>query len=125
VTLELPYDESAHEPEYRHPWLRKTAWWVATVFVGGFAIAQGLTNGVVASLAALLFFALPDIARLIRLRKTTWVYAAVHAPWVPLVFVVLTSLSLLFWPPLFTAMLGWLTRTLLLKALRYGLPRLI
>jgi hypothetical protein len=53
------------------------------------------------------------------------VYAAVHAPWVPLVFVVLTSLSLLFWPPLFTATLGWLARTLLIKALRYGLPRLI
>ncbi len=125
MTIELPYDDVPAEPEDHHPRLRKTAWWVATVFVGGFGIAQGVTNGVVASLAALLFFALPDIARVIRLRKTTWVYAAVHMPWVPLVFVVLTSLSLLFWAPLFTAALGWLTRTLLLKALRYGLPRLI
>ncbi|MET7999960.1 hypothetical protein [Nonomuraea glycinis] len=125
MTLELPYDESAQEPEDRSPWLRKIAWWVATVFVGGFAIAQGLTYGVTACLATLLFFALPDIARVIRLRKTTWVYAGVHAPWVPLVFVVLTSLNPLFWAPLFTAALGWLTRTLLLKALRYGLPRLI
>ncbi|GGP03424.1 hypothetical protein LDL08_11100 [Nonomuraea glycinis] len=125
MTLELPYDESAQEPEDRSPWLRKIAWWVATVFVGGFAIAQGLTYGVTACLATLLFFALPDIARVIRLRKTTWVYAAVHAPWVPLVFVILTSLNPLFWAPLFTAALGWLTRTLLLKALRYGLPRLI
>ncbi|MFI7446073.1 hypothetical protein ACIBQX_01125 [Nonomuraea sp. NPDC049714] len=125
MTLELPYDEVPADPEQRRPWLRKIAWWVATVFVGGFAIAQGLTSGVVASVAVLLFFALPDIARVIRLRKTTLLYRAVHEPWVPLVFVIVYSLSPLFWAPLFTAGLGWLTRSLLIRALRYGLPRLL
>lgn len=125
MTLELSYDEAHSESDHRDPWLRKIAWWVATVFIGGFAIFQSVSYGVVASVAALLFFALPDIARVIRLRKTTILYSALHGPWVPLVFVIAYSLSPLFWAPLFTAGLGWLTRSVLSQALRYGPPRLI
>ncbi|GAA5051054.1 hypothetical protein HNP84_006536 [Thermocatellispora tengchongensis] len=126
MTAELPaydpaYDDEAPPPQDEGPWLRPIAWWVATVFLGGFAIFEGVTNGVLTIIAALLFFALPDAAtRFGGVGPGHRWYGAVHRVWIPLVIVIGYSLGPIVFPPIFTAGLAWLARIALDRALGRG-----
>lgn len=89
---------------------RRVAWGAAAVFLAAFAVFESAKYGLPTTAAALLFFALPDAARLAGVRPPGVLHQAVHRAWIPLTVLVVYSFGPLVWPPLFTAGLGWLTR---------------
>ncbi|TQS20764.1 DUF4260 domain-containing protein [Microbispora hainanensis] len=97
--------------------LRKIGWGALALFLGAFAVFESVKYGVPTTLAALVFFALADIARLAGVRPPGVLYQAVHRVWIPLVVLVAYSFGPIVWPPLFTAALGWLTRIALERTL--------
>nr|WP_189182083.1 DUF4260 domain-containing protein [Microbispora rosea] len=90
--------------------VRKIGWGAFALFLAAFAAFESVKYGLPATLAALAFFALADIARLAGVRPPGVLYQAVHHVWIPLVVLVVYSFGPIVWPPLFTAALGWLTR---------------
>ena len=91
-------------------WVRKAGWGALALFLIAFAGFESVKYGLPTTGAALVFFALPDLARLAGVRPPGLLYQSVHRVWIPLVVVVGYSLGPVVWPPLFTAGLGWLTR---------------
>ncbi|TCC43188.1 DUF4260 domain-containing protein [Kribbella sindirgiensis] len=97
-----------------HGWhllfMARSPWPPLAIFLAAFAVFESLKYGVSAIAAALAFFALPDVARLVGVRPPGLVYQAVHRVWIPLVVLIVYSFGPIAWPPIFTAALGWLTR---------------
>jgi hypothetical protein len=89
---------------------RKASWGALALFLIAFAAFESVKYGLATTGAALVFFALPDLARLAGVRPPGLLYQSVHRVWIPLVILVGYSLGPVVWPPLFTAGLGWLTR---------------
>lgn len=88
----------------------RSPWPALAIFLAAFVVFESLMYGVAAIAAALAFFALPDVARLVGVRPPGLVYQAVHSVWIPLVVLIVYSFGLIAWPPVLTAALGWLTR---------------
>ncbi|OPG06929.1 hypothetical protein B1R27_15180 [Streptomyces sp. GKU 895] len=91
-------------------WARTAGWGVLALFLIAFAGFESVKYGLATTVAALVFFALPDLARLAGVRPPGLLYQAVHRVWIPLAVVVVYSFGPVVWPPLFTAGLGWFTR---------------
>ncbi|MCO6008862.1 hypothetical protein NE236_28190 [Actinoallomurus purpureus] len=102
--------------------LRKIYWGAFALFLAAFAVFESAKYGLPTTAAALVFFALPDLARLAVVRPPTLLYQAVHRVWIPLVVLIGYSFGPIVWPPLFTAGLGWLTRIAIERAFGRGLP---
>uniref|UniRef100_A0AAU2VN56 DUF4260 domain-containing protein n=1 Tax=Streptomyces sp. NBC_00008 TaxID=2903610 RepID=A0AAU2VN56_9ACTN len=94
----------------RGSWFRRTAWGVLTSLLAAFAVFESQKYGIPTTVAALVFFVLPDLARLVGIRPPGLPHRIVNSWWVPLVVLVGYSVGPVVWPPLFTAGLGWLTR---------------
>ncbi|MFC4005843.1 hypothetical protein ACFOY2_01320 [Nonomuraea purpurea] len=94
--------------EGRRP--QRVGWGALTLFLAAFAVFESVKYGLPTTAAALVFFALPDAARLAGVRPPGWLHQAVHRVWIPLAVLVVYSFGVYPWPPLFTAGLGWLTR---------------
>ncbi|MFI6597130.1 DUF4260 family protein [Nonomuraea sp. NPDC050536] len=92
------------------------------LLLAAFAVFESVKYGLPTTAATLVFFALPDVARLAGVRPPGWLYQAVHRVWIPLVVLVGYAFGPIVWPPLFTAALGWLTRIGLERAFGRGLP---
>lgn len=122
VTTEQPRDEMSQRVPETHGLLRKTCWGACALFLAGFAVFESAKYGLPTTAAALMLFALPDLARLTGVRPPGMLYQAVHRVWIPLVVVIGYSLGPIVWPPLFTAGLGWLTRIAVERAFGRGLP---
>ncbi|WP_079319677.1 DUF4260 family protein [Microbispora sp. GKU 823] len=103
--------------------VRRIGWGVIALFLAAFAVFESVKYGVPTTVAALVFFALADLARLAGVRPPGVLYQAVHRVWIPLVVLVAYSFGPIVWPPLFTAALGWLTRIALERALGRGFSR--
>ncbi|WP_217179369.1 DUF4260 family protein [Streptomyces sp. AC495_CC817] len=103
-------------------WARKPGWGALALFLIAFAGFESVKYGLPTTGAALVFFALPDLARLAGVRPPGLLYQSVHRVWIPLVVLVGYSLGPVAWPPLFTAGLGWLTRIAIDRTLGKGLP---
>ncbi|MFF7388672.1 DUF4260 domain-containing protein [Streptomyces scabiei] len=103
-------------------WARKAGWGALALFLIAFAGFESVKYGLPTTGAALVFFALPDLARLAGVRPPGLLYQSVHRVWIPLVVLVGYSLGPVVWPPLFTAGLGWLTRIAIDRTLGKGLP---
>ncbi|SIR77087.1 hypothetical protein SAMN05421833_11532 [Microbispora rosea] len=103
--------------------LRKIGWGAFALFLAAFAVFESVKYGVPTTVAALVFFALIDLARLAGVRPPGVLYQAVHRVWIPLVVLVAYSFGPIAWPPLFTAALGWLTRIALERTLGRPAPR--
>jgi hypothetical protein len=127
VTTEHTHDDALqpiNEPGNRHGlggWIRKICWGALALFLAAFAIFESLKYGLPTTAAALVFFALPDLARLARVRPPGPVYQAVHRVWIPLAVLVGYTFGPIVWPPLFTAGLGWLTRIAVERTFGRGL----
>ncbi|MEU0935844.1 DUF4260 family protein [Embleya sp. NPDC005971] len=117
-------------------WMRRAAWIVLTLFLAAFAVFESVKYGFATSVAALLFFVLPDLTMFVgakdalrdgshqpgRLQpRAVPFYNALHRAWVPLLVLVGYTVSPVVWPPLFTAGLGWLTHIAMDRAAGYGL----
>ena len=89
---------------------QRIGWAALALFLAAFAIFESLKYGLPTTAAALVFFALPDVARLAGVRQPGLLYQAVHRVWIPLVVLIAYTFGPIVWPPLFTAALGWLTR---------------
>lgn len=89
---------------------QRIAWAALAIFLAAFAVFESLKYGLATTAAALAFFALPDIARLVGVRPPGLLYQAVHRVWIPLVVLIGYSFGPIVWPPIFTAALGWFTR---------------
>jgi hypothetical protein len=98
-------------------WARIVCWWLLALFLAAFAVFESAKYGLPTTAAAALFFALPDLARLARVRPGGVPHQAVHRVWIPLAVLVGYTFGPVVWPPLFTAGLGWLTRIALERAL--------
>ncbi|MET8144627.1 DUF4260 family protein [Sphaerisporangium sp. NPDC005288] len=101
---------------------RKIGWGALALFLAAFAVFESVKYGLPTTAAALLFFALCDLARLAGVRPPGMLYQAVHRVWIPLVVLIAYSLGPVAWPPLFTAALGWLTRIAVERAFGRGFP---
>ncbi|MEV5831344.1 hypothetical protein AB0L25_37840 [Spirillospora sp. NPDC052242] len=86
-----------------------------------FAVFEAAEYGVPTTAAALLFFALPDLARLAGARPPGVLYQAVNRVWIPLAVLVGYTFGPIVWPPLFTAGLGWLARIAVQRTFGRGL----
>lgn len=102
-------------------WLRKIGWGALALFLAAFAVFESVKYGLPTTAAALMFFALSDLARLAGVHPPGVLYQAVHRVWIPLVVLVAYTFGPVVWPPLFTAALGWLTRIALERAFGRGL----
>ncbi|ETK30470.1 DUF4260 family protein [Microbispora sp. ATCC PTA-5024] len=102
--------------------LRKIGWGAFAFFLAAFAVFESVKYGVPTTVAMLVFFTLPGLARLAGIRPPGVLYQAVHRVWIPLVVLVAYSFGPIAWPPLFTAALGWLARIALDRALGRGFP---
>jgi len=103
-------------------WTKKASWGALALFLIAFAGFESVKYGLPTTAAALVFFALPDLARLAGARPPGLLYQSVHRVWIPLAVVVGYSLGPVVWPPLFTAGLGWLTRIAIDRTLGRRLP---
>jgi hypothetical protein len=102
-------------------WVRKSSWGAFTLFLAAFAVFESVKYGLPTTAAALVFFALPDLARLAGVRPPGPLHQAVHRVWIPLVVLIGYALGPIVWPALFTAGLGWLTRIALERSFGRGL----
>ncbi|MFC5664949.1 DUF4260 domain-containing protein [Kitasatospora misakiensis] len=91
-------------------WPARIAWGALALLLAAFAVFESQKYGLPTTTAALAFFVLPDLARLVGIRPPSMLYRTVNRGWVPLVILVGYSVGPVVWPPLFTAGLGWLTR---------------
>ncbi|MER5625724.1 hypothetical protein ABT061_32265 [Streptosporangium sp. NPDC002544] len=117
---------TARRGDSRHDvmgWARKAAWWAFALFLAAFAIFESVKYGVPTTGAMLLFFVLPDLARLAGVGPPGVLYHAVHRVWIPLAVLVGYTFGPIVWPPLFTAGLGWLTRIAVERATGRGPSR--
>ncbi|WP_083733447.1 hypothetical protein [Actinomadura sp. CNU-125] len=89
---------------------RKIGWGAFALFLVAFAAFESFKYGLPTTGAALLFFALPDLARFAGARSPGVLYQAVNRVWIPLAVIVGYTFGPIVWPPLFTAGLGWLAR---------------
>ncbi|HEY8983763.1 MAG TPA: DUF4260 domain-containing protein [Streptomyces sp.] len=106
---------STEEPSYNSGasgggWPARAAWGALAVLLAAFAVFESQKYGLPTTAAALVFFVLPDLARLTGVRPPGLLHRTVNRGWVPLVILVGYSVGPIVWPPLFTAGLGWLTR---------------
>jgi hypothetical protein len=85
----------------------RVGWGVCAVFLAAFAIFESVKYGLPTTAAAVLFLAVPSIPW----RPLRW-------PWIPLAVLIGYTFGPIFWPPLFTAGLGWLTRLAFDRAVR-------
>jgi hypothetical protein len=85
----------------------RVGWGVCAVFLAAFAIFESVKYGLPTMAAAVLFLAVPSIPW----RPLRW-------PWIPLAVLIGYTFGPIFWPPLFTAGLGWLTRLAFDRAAR-------
>ncbi|MFF4622065.1 hypothetical protein [Nonomuraea jabiensis] len=97
--------------------VRTVCWAALALFLAAFAVFESVKYGLPTSVAALIFVALPDLARLARVPPSGVPHQAVHRVWIPLAVVIGYSFGPIVWPPLFTAGLGWLTRIAVDRAL--------
>lgn len=102
--------ESAGDGASRPDWPRRAGWGAFALFLLAFAVFESVKYGLPTTAAAMLFFALPDLARLAGVRPPGVLHQAVHRVWIPWAILIGYSFGPIFWPPLFTAGLGWLTR---------------
>ncbi|WP_250301305.1 hypothetical protein [Streptomyces sp. A 4/2] len=86
-----------------------------------FAVFESQKYGLPTTAAALVFFVMPDLARLVGIHPPGLLHQAVNRGWIPLVVLVGYSLGPIVWPPLFTVGLGWLTRIACDRTLGRGL----
>jgi hypothetical protein len=104
-------------------WARAVCWTALALFLAAFAVFESVKYGLSTSAAALMFFALPTLARLARVPPSGVLHQAVHRVWIPLAVLIGYTFGPIVWPPLFTAGLGWLTRIAVDRALgRSGIP---
>jgi hypothetical protein len=122
MVREQPRDEVPQRASEADGRLRKMCWAACALFLAGFAVFESAKYGLPTTVAALIVFALPDLARFAGVRPPGMFYQAVHRVWIPLVMVIGYSLGPVVWPPLFTAGLGWLTRIAVERAIGRGLP---
>ncbi|MFJ8013838.1 DUF4260 domain-containing protein [Streptomyces sp. NPDC096339] len=94
----------------RSGWPTRTAWGTLALLLAAFAVFESQKYGTSTTAAALVSFVLPDLARLVGIRRPGVLYQAVNSGWIPLVVLVGYTVGPIVWPPLFTAGLGWLTR---------------
>ncbi|WP_433440583.1 hypothetical protein [Nonomuraea sp. CA-141351] len=103
--------------------IRTICWAALALLLAAFAVFESVKYGLPTSVAALMFFALPNLARLARIPPSGVLHQAVHRVWIPLAVLIGYTFGPIVWPPLFTAGLGWLTRIAFDRALgRSGLP---
>ncbi|MET7334962.1 hypothetical protein [Nonomuraea sp. NPDC005650] len=119
-------DASQHTTRVDSPsravsWPRKIGWGTLALFLAAFAVFESVKYGLPTTAAMLLFFALPDLARLAGVRPPGPLHQALHRVWIPLAVLVGYSFGLVVWPPLFTAGLGWLTRIAVERTFGRGL----
>ncbi len=100
---------------------RRICWGAFALFLAAFAVFESAKYGLPTTAAALVFGALPDLARLAGVRPPGVLFQAVHRVWIPLAVLVGYSFGPIVWPPLFTAGLGWLTRIAVDRTLGRGL----
>jgi hypothetical protein len=91
----------------RTNWARTACWTVLALFLAAFAVFESVKYGLPTSVAALAFFALPALTRVVRVPGV--LHQAVNRVWIPLAVLIGYSIGPVVWPPLFTAGLGWLT----------------
>jgi hypothetical protein len=115
VTAESPRASSAGS------WPKRIAWGAFALFLAAFAVFESQKYGLPTTAAALVFFVLPDLARLTGIRPPGALHQAVNRVWLPLAVLVGYTFGPIVWPPLFTAGLGWLTRIALDRARGRGL----
>ncbi|MGC5401487.1 hypothetical protein ACPXCP_37840 [Streptomyces sp. DT20] len=94
----------------RGSWIVRAAWGVLTSLLAAFAVFESQKYGVPTTVAALVSFVLPDLARLVGIRPPGLAHRIVNSWWIPLVVLAGYSVGPVVWPPLFTAGLGRLTR---------------
>ncbi|MEV4110189.1 hypothetical protein [Nonomuraea sp. NPDC049695] len=120
MTTERTRDDAPRPVPKAGDRLRRAGWGALALFLAAFGAFESVKYGLPTTVAALVFFALPDLARLAGVRPPGPLHHAVHRVWIPLVVAVGYSMGPIVWPPLFTAALGWLTRIALERALGRG-----
>ncbi len=100
---------------------RRIAWGAFALFLAAFAVFESQKYGLPTTVAALVFFVLPDLTRLAGVRPPGTLHQAVNRVWIPLAVLVGYTFGPIVWPPLFTAGLAWLTRIALDRTLGRGL----
>ena len=105
----------------RRGWPQRVGWGLLTLLLLTFAVFESAKYGWPTTIAALAFFALPDLAGLAGIRPPGLPYQAVNRVWLPLMVLVGYSVAPFAWPPLFTAALAWLTRIALDRTSGHGL----
>lgn len=112
---------------------RRTGWLLLGLFCIGLAILEIVNHGPEALGMAAGFAIAPDLAMLVGASgarslqhgqlapaAVPW-YNAVHRAWVPLLLLVVYSVSPLTWAPLFAGGLGWLAHIAIDRAAGFGL----
>jgi hypothetical protein len=111
----------------------RAGWTALALFLATFAIFESAKYGLPTATAALALFVLPDLTMLIGVRSAATLkrgqlasravpfYNAMHRAWIPGALLVIYSLGIVDFPPLFTAGLAWLTHIAVDRAAGYGL----
>ncbi|MER5500271.1 MULTISPECIES: DUF4260 domain-containing protein [unclassified Streptomyces] len=112
MTTELPGDAAvpSNSGGSKGGWPARIAWGALASLLAAFAVLESQKYGVPTTVAALVSFVLPDLARLVGVRPPGTLHQAVNRGWIPLVVLVRYTVGPIVWPPLFTAGLGRLTR---------------
>lgn len=100
-------------------WARIGSWGALTLFLAAFAVFEAQKYGIPTTVAAVLFFLVPDAANRFAAGRRR-VVALAHNPWLPTAILVGYTVTPVVWPPLFTAGLGWLTRIAITRTARRG-----
>ncbi|MGV9317247.1 hypothetical protein ACWDR0_34505 [Streptomyces sp. NPDC003691] len=103
----------------RIPPARLVGWGVPALFLAAFAAFEAQKYGAATVSAALLFLAVPDLARRAVGGRGPVAGLAFNG-WIPLGVLVAYAFGPVVWPPLFTAALAWELRVVTGRMLRRG-----
>ncbi|WP_214104504.1 hypothetical protein [Acrocarpospora catenulata] len=92
--------------------VRRAAWGIFAAFLGAFAVFEAVKYGLLTTVAAVAFLAVPFVFRASRVAQSALLPLAVL-----IAYAFFTPVA---WPPAFTAGLGWLTGVAVLRAARRG-----
>ncbi|MFC4911126.1 DUF4260 family protein [Actinomadura gamaensis] len=108
----------------------RAGWGALTVFYGAFVGVEVWNHGVLALIAAFVFFIAPDFTMFIDARRggggrlgprAVPFYNAAHRAVIPLALAVVYSVSAIEAPALFAGLLGWLGHIAMDRTFGYGL----